>query len=104
MTRRTMMLLTLMLAAFTATHSFAHDQFRIVGTISKVEKTQLQVKTAESKTYAIKLDSQTLVSRGKDKVKVTELQVGRSVVVDALGDTEDDLVALEIRLVPAITK
>jgi hypothetical protein len=44
----------------------------------------------------------TLIYRDKQKVAATELKVGRSVVVDALGDSFDDLVALEVNIVPAI--
>jgi hypothetical protein len=104
MMRRRIILLTLTLVVFTATHLLAHDEFRIVGTISKVTTTQVQVKTAQAKIYSIKLDSQTLVSRDKNKVTTAELKAGRSVVVDAIGDTEDDLLALEVRLVPALPK
>jgi hypothetical protein len=104
MNRRKVILLTLTLVAFTAAHLWAHDEFRIVGAISKVEKTQLQVKTTQGKLYSIKLDSQTLISRDKNKVSLSELKAGRSVVIDAIGDTEADLLALEVRLVPALPK
>jgi len=35
-------------------------------------------------------------------VAASELKAGRSVVVDALGDSEADLLALEVKIVPAI--
>jgi len=35
-------------------------------------------------------------------VPVTDLKVGASVVVDAYGDGEDDLLALDIMIVPPI--
>jgi hypothetical protein len=96
--------LALVLFGFFAVHAFAHDEFRIVGTISKVAKTQLQVTTTDRKTYSIALDNQTLISRDKKKVSADELKLGRTVVVDAIGDSERDLLALEVRLVPAIAK
>jgi hypothetical protein len=96
--------LALALFVLVAGNAFGHDEFRIVGTISKVEKTQLQVTTAERKTYKIALDNQTLISRDKKKVSASELVMGRTVVVDAIGDSEEDLLALEVRLVPAIAK
>jgi hypothetical protein len=104
MTRRGILVLTLTLVVFTATHLLANYEFLIVGTISKVTTTQLQVKTAQTKIYSIKLDSQTLVSRDNNKVTTAELKAGRTVVVDAIGDTEEDLLALEVRLVPALPK
>jgi hypothetical protein len=96
--------LALVLFGFFAVHAFAHDEFRIVGTISKVAKTQLQVTTTDRKTYSITLDNQTLISRDKKKVSADELKLGRTVVVDAIGDSERDLLALEVRLVPTIAK
>ncbi len=42
------------------------------------------------------------VSRDKKKVDAAELTVGLTVVVDAYGDSEEDLLALEIRIVPPI--
>jgi hypothetical protein len=51
---------------------------------------------------SVRLDKQTAISRDKKKVDVKELAPGQSVVVDAYGDTEDDSLALEIRIVPPI--
>ena len=83
----------------------AHEKYRIIGTITKFEKSQLEVKaTKDGKIYKIALDNLTIVRRDKQKVTTTELKAGRSVVVDALGDSIQDLVAVEIRLVPAATK
>ena len=42
-------------------------------------------------------------TRDKKPVKASEVKVGGSVVVDALGDSILDLTVLEVRLVPAIT-
>lgn len=42
-----------------------------------------------------------IVREGKS-VGAEELKVGRSVVVDGYGDSEDDLLAIEIRIVPAL--
>jgi hypothetical protein len=82
----------------------AHDEFRIIGTITQVKASQLQVKGKDGKVVSMKLDSQTYIHRDKEKEKVntTELKTGRSVVVDALGDSTADLLAVEIRIVPTI--
>ena len=86
------------------TQVFAHDEFRIIGTVTKLQDSQLQVKTKEGKTLSIKLNTETFIHRDKEKEKVraTELKAGHSVVVDALGDDATDLLALEVRIVPAI--
>jgi hypothetical protein len=80
----------------------AHDDFRIIGTLTKYESAKIEVKKREGKTVSITLDKQTAVSRDNKKVPVSELRVGQSLVVDAYGDTEDDALAIEIRIVPPI--
>jgi len=83
-----------------AAELIAHDEFRIIGTVTKRQETAINVKTKEGKTISIALNKQTLISRDKKKVNSTELKTGHYVVVDALGDSEADLLALEVRLVP----
>jgi len=92
-------LATLVLAAASA---FAHDDFRIIGTVVKSADATLTVKTREGKTLSVRLDKQTEISRDKKKVDASALKAGLSVVVDAYGDTADDSLALEIRIVPPI--
>jgi hypothetical protein len=52
--------------------------------------------------WTVYLDKKTKVSRDKQPVAVTTLEIGQSVVVDAYGDDESDLLALDIRIVPPI--
>jgi hypothetical protein len=103
MTRRTLVLVIATII-FSVIPVAAHDEFRIIGTITQLKGSQLQVKAKDGKVVSVKLDSQTYIHRDKEKEKVntTELKAGRSVVVDALGDTIADLLAVEIRIVPAI--
>lgn len=82
--------------------AFAHDEFRIIGTIVRYEKSTLAVRNREGKTLSVRVDKQTAINRDNKKVDATELKAGQSVVVDAYGDTEDDSLAIEIRLVPPI--
>ena len=81
---------------------WAHDNFRIIGTLAKHQASEIQVKSRTGKTVSIRLDKQTAISRDKKKVDATALKVGQSLVVDAYGDTEDDSLAVEIRIVPPI--
>ena len=89
-----------MAKSLSAAELSAHDEFRIIGTVTKRQESVIDVKTKEGKTISIALDKQTLISRDKKKVSSTELKTGRYVVVDALGDSEVDLLALEVRLGP----
>jgi len=83
----------------------AHDDYRIIGTITNVEAKTLDVKqTKDGKTISMATDEATVVTRDKKKVSATELKAGLSVVVDASGDSLEDLVVLEIRIVPSATK
>lgn len=101
-----MKFMTVLIAAAMLTlgsHSvFAHDEFRIIGTVVKYENSMLAVKNKAGKTLSVQVDKQTEISRDKKKVDPKELRAGQSVVVDAYGDTEDDALALEIRIVPSI--
>jgi hypothetical protein len=83
----------------------AHDKYRIVGTVAKVAGTVLDVKqTKDGKTITMDMTDKTVVTRDKKKVGRAELKAGLSVVVDALGDSLDELDAVEVRIVPAPTK
>jgi hypothetical protein len=83
---------------------FAHDEFRIIGTIGAVKNAQLEVKSREGKMVTMKVDGETLVYRDNKKVAATELRPGRHVVVDAIGDTMADLLAVEVRIIAALPK
>src|SRR5215207_10629488 len=80
----------------------AHEHFRVIGTVTKLEKTEIAVKNKAGKTLSLSMDKQTKVNIDKKKVTTAELKVGQSVVVDAYGDDEFDLLAVDIRIVPAI--
>jgi hypothetical protein len=81
-----------------------HENFRIVGTIVKFERWQLQVATAAGESFAITLQESTPIERDKKSVSATELKPGRSVVIDVMGDTpyDYDLYVVSVRLVPPI--
>ena len=96
-------LLTVLALALGATSLAAHDEYRIIGTVSKITATQIDVKQIkDGKIIEIDIDKQTKVTRDKKPAAFSQIKVGGSVVVEALGDSILDLQALEIRLVPAI--
>lgn len=80
----------------------AHDEFRIIGELTRVQEHQIDVKQKDSRTVSIAINKETPVTRDKKKVNAKDLQKGQSVVVDALGDDLTDLTALEVRIVPKI--
>ena len=92
----------LMLSAASPT---AHENYRIIGTITKVTAEKLDVKqTKDGKTISMFMDKTTKITRDKKPVKAAELKAGLSVVVDAHGDTMDDLDVVAVRIVPPPTK
>jgi hypothetical protein len=100
-------LMTFVIAAvlvLTATYAFAHENFRVIGTLTKHANSAIEVKAKEGRLTSIRLDKQTEISRDKKKVDAKELKAGQSVVVDAYGDSleDSDLLAIEIRIVPPI--
>jgi hypothetical protein len=99
------MLATLATVTVGLAPALAHDDYRIIGTITRVTATALDVRqTKDGRTIAMTTDSATLVTRDKKKVERAELKTGLNVVVDARGDSLEDLVVLEVRLVPPPAK
>ncbi|MEQ1899065.1 MAG: hypothetical protein ABL971_16995 [Vicinamibacterales bacterium] len=78
----------------------AHDDYRIIGTIGNVTLTGLDVKEPGGRTVPITLDAATRVTRDGKKASVLDLKTGLYVVVDASGDSLDDLLAIDVRIVP----
>ncbi len=83
-----------------------HEHFRIVGVITRLVATEMDVKNKEGKTYTVDVNKRTVVKRDKDKTELdlSALKTGQTVVVDAYGDDEFDLEALDVRIVPPISK
>jgi hypothetical protein len=81
----------------------AHDPYRIIGTVTKIAADQIDVKQVkDGKIIEIDINKQTKVTRDKKRAAMKEVKIGGSVVVEALGDSILDLLAIEIRLVPPI--
>ena len=76
----------------------AHEKFKVVGTIVKVQATQLDVKAVDGATYEIDMNDGTQVMRGIRKVPQSELRPGQKVTVDALGHDMFDLEAVLVTL------
>ena len=104
MTQRTMILAIAAIVVLGAAQAFAHDEYRIIGTIAARKDANLQVRSREGKMVTIKVDDQTLVYRDNKKVDSAELTAGRHVVVDGLGDTPTDLLAVEVRIIASLPK
>jgi hypothetical protein len=103
MMKKAAVLLVLVATIATTAPLRAHDRYRIVGTVSKITATQIDVKQIKDNYLVeIDIDKQTKITRDKKNVALAQITVGGSVVVEALGDSILDLTAVEIRLVPKI--
>ncbi len=105
MTRRLMMAGVLVALIAGVARVAAHDDYRVIGTIVKASAKSLDVKqTKDGKTITMAMDETTLVTRDKKTIGAKELKAGLSVVVDARGDSLEDLLVVEVRIVPLPTK
>jgi hypothetical protein len=80
----------------------AHEAFRFVGAVAKVQGAQLGIKLKVGRTVWVEIKKTTIILKDKTKVPASTLKEGLSVVVDALGDDDSDLTAKQVRIVPAI--
>ncbi|MFN8059536.1 MAG: hypothetical protein U0Q12_10250 [Vicinamibacterales bacterium] len=104
MTRRFLIITGVIAMMLWVAPASAHDDYRIIGTVLKVAAGKIDVKqTKDGKTISMKTDAATIVTRDKKKVSSAELKTGTNVVVDASGDSLQDLTVLEVRIVPAPT-
>jgi hypothetical protein len=101
--RVTLIIVALVIGVISVTALNAHDQYRIVGTVTKITADEISVKQVkDGKVIEMDITKQTKVTRDKKPVAMKDVKVGGNVVVDALGDSILDLEVIEIRLVPSI--
>jgi 5,10-methylene-tetrahydrofolate dehydrogenase/methenyl tetrahydrofolate cyclohydrolase len=104
MTRRLMIASLLAALIVGQVPAAAHETFRIIGTITRVNEKKLDVRrTKDGKIISMAMNDEALITRDKVKVSATELKIGLSVVVDACGDSLKDLVVEEVKIVPPTT-
>ncbi|HSG63449.1 MAG TPA: hypothetical protein VLD39_00545 [Gammaproteobacteria bacterium] len=82
--------------------AFGHEEFRVIGTLTSRADSVIEVASRDGETRSIKVDRQTVITRDAEPVDVAALEAGMTLVIDAYGDSLDDLLALEIRIVPPI--
>ncbi len=85
--------------ALCAGGAVAHDGHihRIMGTVTARDANHIEVKTPSGENLSIALTPKTTATRDKRKVPLSEVQIGRRVVV-AIGNGEDPLMAGEIQV------
>jgi hypothetical protein len=82
------------------TRLYAHEKFKIVGTVVSLKSDEVAVKAIDGATYEIDLLENTVVTdRHHKRLARTALKTGLRVVVLALGHDMFDLEAYEVQLV-----
>jgi len=100
MTRRHLMGLFLASLLWAPSSVVAHEDFKVIGVVSAYDAPLLQVQGPDGRQTVVRLEPRTPILEGKRPVPASTLKAGLGVEVDAWGDDESDLVALEIRIVP----
>ena len=94
--------IALTLAPLVSAHE-GHDQ-KIMGTVSTITATRLDMKTTAGKMASITLTTKTKVIHGAMAMKIDDLEVGDRVVVTASAEGKGPLIAKEVRLGAAAVK
>jgi hypothetical protein len=69
---------------------------KVMGTVSAVTATQIELKTPEGKVVTAKLNPKTTFARGKQKVDAAAVRVGERVVVTVA--SEKDMIASSVTM------
>ena len=85
-------------ALFAGIPALAHEEFRVAGTIARLDPEGIAVKTTAGKTIAVRFGGPTRFWRGDERAPTVELRMGEPVDVRAYGDSEEDLLALDVTL------
>lgn len=87
-----------------ATAAFAHEghEHKLMGTVSAVRGTSLELKTTDGKLTTITVNAKTLIVRGTSPVKLENLKTGERAVVTAVETKQKSggtvMVAKEVRV------
>jgi hypothetical protein len=93
------LIVTLLISLNAPTLVSAHEKFTIVGAVVALKKGEIAVKAIDGATYEMDMDGAAVTDRNHKKIDDSNLKVGASVVVLALGHDMFDLEAFEIQLV-----
>jgi hypothetical protein len=69
----------------------------VMGTISAISDTSIQVKTVKNANVTVLIDPSTTFSNNDTKTSLKALKVGERVVVNAKDNAQDKLVAVSVR-------
>ncbi|MHB8797825.1 MAG: heavy metal-binding domain-containing protein [Thermoanaerobaculia bacterium] len=96
--KRTLKLTTLILTVMTAMAAFAHGGNEdIMGTVTRAEKGQIEVKSADGKVVAVAVTSATIYKKEKGSATLADVKPGVRVAIEAMKG-KAGLEAMEVRI------
>lgn len=96
--KRTLTLSTLIVIFATAMAAIAHEGHdHIMGTVTRVEKGQIEVKGADGKNVAVAVTAATAYTKGKESAALADVKPGVRVAIEAMRGKEG-LEAMEVKI------
>ena len=91
--------LTAVLAVASPGPLAAHEghTHKVLGTVSSVQGSHVEVTTTDGKTVTVMLDAKTKITRGKEKLDASAIKVGGRVSIDAMQE-KDMMMAQAVKL------
>jgi hypothetical protein len=75
---------------------------KVMGTVSRVQGTQVEVKATDGKTVVVVLDAKTAITRGKTKLAASALKTGERVSIDYMTEKNVNMAkAVKLGTAPA---
>lgn len=96
--RRTLRLMTLILIVASAMAAFAHGGNEdIMGTVTRAEKGQIEVKATDGKNVSVAVTAATVYKKGKGPATFADVKPGAHVAIEAMKG-KAGLEAMEVRI------
>lgn len=80
----------------------AHEEFKVIGIVTKVTESELEVKTRTGKLVSMGIGLQTGIMWASKQASHSDLKKGQNVIVKAFGDSYEDLGALQVDIVKVL--
>ena len=97
-------LLAIFALLLTSGVGLAHENHKILGTITMVAADHVMVKDRAGKVHTVKLVKTTKVTKNKKAMKATDIAVGTRVVATVVNDKDFTAKTIEVGAAPAATK
>lgn len=98
------LLMSLVLVVSMAALLLAHEEFEVIGVVTKIAPGEIEVRMQNGKLVSLGVGAQTAVLNNEKMSELAQIKKGQNVVVTGFGDNIDDLGAIEVRIVKTLPK